>query len=181
MTTVATLGSSFASRLNGQLARELAGESQFLACAVFYDGLIMPQTAGYFYAQARQQRRDALRMVRYLLQTATVEVPGVEAPVTTFVTVMDPIALAGDSARRSGEQLSELARIARDGSDFAAEQFMQWFVRANATTVASMSELLNVVKRNVDREGEIEQFVARERELLDEAPGAPLQAGVWSS
>lgn len=181
MTAVVAARPVFADRLNGQVAVAFAAESQFLACAVFCDTQTMPQLARFFYARARQQRRDALRMVRYLVRTASVTLPGLAPPLSGFGAVIDPVVVAVETDRRSGEHLRELARIARDEHDYAAEQFVQWFITANVTQVAAMNELRQVVARNADRVGEIEQFVARERELLDEDPGAPRQAGTWPS
>ena len=38
-------------------------------------------------------------------------------------------------------------RIAREESDFASEQFMQWFIKEQVEEVSSMSDLLKVVER----------------------------------
>jgi ferritin len=59
----------FVERLNEQVGHELAAHNQYLACAIHYDALTMPQMAAFFYAQALEERSHALMMVRYLLDT----------------------------------------------------------------------------------------------------------------
>ena len=40
----------FVEQLNTQIGNELAAHNQYLACAVYYDALTMPQMASFFYA-----------------------------------------------------------------------------------------------------------------------------------
>ncbi|MEC9052980.1 MAG: ferritin [Actinomycetota bacterium] len=169
----------FIEQLNAQIGHELAAHNQYLACAVHYDALTMPQMAAFFYAQALEERDHALMMVQYLLDTdADVAIPGVEAPVTGFADVVAPVRLALEQERRVSEQINALLRVAREESDFASEQFMQWFIKEQVEEVATMSDLLAVVTRNVDDVEDIEEYVAREQRDGREDPTAPRVAGV---
>ena len=168
----------FTDQLNAQIGHELAAHNQYLACAVHYDALTMPQMAAFFYAQAAEERSHALMMVRYLLDTdAQVAIPGVEAPVTGFADVVAPVQLALEQERRVSEQINALLRVAREESDFASEQFMQWFIKEQVEEVATMSDLLAVVSRNVDDVEDIEEYVAREQDSGLDDPTAPRVAG----
>ena len=168
----------FIEQLNAQIGHELAAHNQYLACAVHYDALTMPQMAAFFYAQALEERDHALMMVQYLLDTdADVAIPGVEAPVTGFGDVVAPVRLALEQERRVSEQINALLRVAREESDFASEQFMQWFIKEQVEEVATMSDLLAVVTRNVDDVEDIEEYVAREQGDGGEDPTAPRIAG----
>ena len=143
---------------------ELDSHNQYLACAVYYDALTMPQLAGFFYAQAREEREHAMMMVQYLLDTdAAVQIPGVEAPVADFADIVAPISLALEQEKRVTEQINGLVRTAREEYDFASEQFMQWFIKEQVEEVATMSDLLAVVTRNRDDIEDIEEYVAREQ------------------
>ncbi|WP_309649540.1 ferritin [Nocardioides sp.] len=168
----------FADQLNTQIGNELAAHSQYLACAVYYDALTMPQMAAFFYGQALEEREHALMMVQYLLDTdADVVVPGVEAPVNGFDDVVAPVALALAQEKRVTEQINGLLRIAREESDFASEQFMQWFIKEQVEEVATMSDLLAVVTRNREDVEDIEEYVAREQSAEGADPTAPRVAG----
>jgi len=168
----------FVEALNAQIGNELAAHNQYLACAVHYDAETMPRMAAFFYAQALEERDHAMMMVQYLLDTdATVAIPGVEAPQSTFADVVAPVALALDQEQRVTEQINSLLRIAREEFDFASEQFLQWFIKEQVEEVASMSDLLTVVTRNRDDLEDIEEYVAREGGREGDDPTAPRIAG----
>lgn len=153
----------FADQLNAQIGNELAAHNQYLACAVHYDALTMPQMAAFFYGQALEERDHAMMMVKYLLDTdADVQIPGVSAPISAFEDLVAPVALALEQEKRVTEQINALLRTAREENDFASEQFMQWFIKEQVEEVATMSDLLAVVTRSRDAVNDIEQYVARE-------------------
>jgi ferritin len=168
----------FVERLNEQVGHELAAHNQYLACAIHYDALTMPQMAAYFYAQAMEERSHALMMVRYLLDTdSQVAIPAVEAPVSSFADVVAPVELALEQEKRVTAQVNELLVIAREETDFASEQFLQWFIKEQVEETASMSDLLAVVRRNSAVVENVEEYVAREGGGPSEDPGAPRAAG----
>jgi ferritin len=168
----------FADQLNVQIGNELAAHNQYLAVAVHYDALTMPRMAAFFYAQAMEERSHAMMMVQYLLDTdADVVIPGVDAPVATFADVVAPVRLALDQERKVTEQINGLLKTAREESDFASEQFMQWFIKEQVEEVARMSDLLAVVERNRDDIEDIEEYVAREVGDDTDDPTAPREAG----
>ena len=168
----------FVEQLNAQIGNEFAAHNQYLACAVYYDALTMPQMAAFFYGQALEERDHALMMVQYLLDTdAEVTMPGVEAPVSSFDDVVAPVQLALAQERRVTEQINGLLKTAREESDFASEQFMQWFIKEQVEEVATMSDLLAVVTRNRTDIEDIEEYVAREQSAGADDPTAPRIAG----
>lgn len=168
----------FAAALNAQIGNELAAHNQYVAIAVHYDALTLPQMAAYFYRQALEERDHAMMMVQYLLDIdAEVTIPGVEAPVSTFADVVAPVALALDQERRVTDQINGLLRTAREEADYASEQFLQWFIKEQVEEVASMSDLLAVVERNRDDVENIEDYVARESGGAGTDPTAPRAAG----
>jgi ferritin len=170
---------AFASKLNEQIANEFGAHQQYVACAVYYEAETLPQLAAFFYRQALEERGHAMMMIQYLLDTgAEVTTPGVTAPRTTFADVVEPVKLALAQEREVSEQINALASTARDESDFAAEQFMQWFIAEQIEEVSTMSDLLAVAERSRGRVAEIEDFLAREHPGEDGPDaGAPRQAG----
>ena len=168
----------FAEQLNVQIGNELAAHNQYLAVAVHYDAETMPQMAAFFYRQAMEERDHAMMMVQYLLDTdAAVTIPGVAAPESRFDGVVAPVELALAQEKRVTEEINALLRIAREESDFASEQFLQWFIKEQVEEVATMSDLLAVVRRNTDDVEDIEEYVAREHGGTEDDPTAPRTAG----
>lgn len=168
----------FIDQLNEQIGHEFSAHQQYVACAVHYDDLTMPQMAAFFYRQAMEERDHAMMMVQYLMDTdAKVVVPGVEAPQTVFADVIEPVALALAQEKRVTEQIHALTRTAREDGDFAAEQFMQWFIKEQVEEVSTMNDLLTIVTRNSGDVEQIEEWVARESGGEGTDPTAPPVAG----
>jgi ferritin len=171
---------AFVDRLNEQIAYEFAASQQYVSCAVYYDAETLPRLAAFFYAQALEERNHAMMMVQYLLDAGVDPVvPGVEAPQVTFTDIVAPVTLGLEQERRVSDQIGALARVARDESDYASEQFMQWFIKEQVEEVATMSDLLRVVERSKDNPLLAEEFLARENLGGGDAVevGAPAAAG----
>ncbi|HET6694389.1 MAG TPA: ferritin, partial [Pedococcus sp.] len=146
--------------------------------AVYYDALTMPRMAALFYEQALEERDHAMMMIQYLLDTdSDVVIPGVDAVSNVFTDLVAPVALALEQEKRVTEQINGLLRTAREESDFASEQFMQWFIKEQVEEIAKMSDLLAIVTRNQADLEDIEEYVAREQNGDDSDKAAPRKAG----
>lgn len=171
--------SKFLALLHDQIRSEFTASQQYTAVAVWLDDEDLPQLAAHFYAQALEERNHAMSMVQYLLDTDVKPIiPGVDAVQNTFETVEEVVALALKQEKQVTEQITTLARTARDEGDYLGEQFMQWFLKEQVEEVASMSTLLTVVQRAGDNLFHIEDFVNRELTKAEPADvSAPPVAG----
>ena len=168
----------FVDLLNEQIGHEFAAHQQYVAIAVYYDGLTLPQLAGFFYRQALEERDHAMMMVRYLLDTdSAVEIPGVDAPRNDFADIVEPVRLALAQEKRVGEQINALTAVAREEHDYASDQFMQWFIKEQVEEVSSMHDLLAVVERNQGDVENIEDYLRREGGAGGADASAPPIAG----
>ena len=168
----------FVDALNAQIGHEFAAHQQYVAIAIYFDELTMPQTAQLFFDQAAEERNHAMMMVRYLLDAdAPVRIPGIAAPVTEFPDVVAPVALALEQEKRVTEQIYQLTAVARQHNDFASDQFMQWFIKEQVEEVSKMSDLLAVVRRSTHDLETIEDYVLREVKAESADPMAPAIAG----
>src|SRR5262245_16763871 len=138
----------FPKALNEQVGYEFGASQQYIAIAVYYDGETLPSLAAHFYRQAVEERNHAMMIVQYLLDAGEeIEIPGVEAPQTTFPDAVAPVALALEQEKRVTEQIVALAALAREEQDLVGEQFLHWFLSEQREEVASMSSLLSLVER----------------------------------
>ena len=71
--------------------------------------------------------------------------------------------------------MNVLARVARDASDYASEQFMQWFIKEQVEEVAAMNDLLTVVTRAKDDIQYLAGYASGRPSVSD--PTAPTPAG----
>jgi bacterioferritin B len=169
---------AFVEKLNEQIGHEFAAHHQYIAIAVYFDELTMPQMAQLFFDQAVEERNHAMMMVRYLLDAdAPVAIPGVVGPVTSFGDVVAPVTLALEQEKRVTQQINELIGIARRENDFSSDQFMQWFIKEQVEEVSKMSDLLTIVKRSTHDLETIEDYVLREVTAEAADPTAPPVAG----
>jgi ferritin len=170
---------AFVDALNEQISYEFAASQQYVACAIHYDAETLPRLAAFFYRQAVEERNHAMMMVQYLLDAGVDPViGGVDAPQGSFEDIVAPVSLALEQERRVSEQVSRLAAVAREAGDYASEQFMSWFIREQVEEVASMSDLLTVVRRSLQDPMRAEEYLAREAVGEGaEPPGAPVAAG----
>lgn len=165
--------------LRDQIRSEFTASQQYIAVAVWLDDDDLPQLAAHFYAQALEERNHAMSMVQYLLDNdLKAVVPGIGDIKNDFTSVEDVVTLALTQEKQVTEQITTLARTARDEGDYLGEQFVQWFLKEQVEEVASMTTLLTVVRRAGDNLFHIEDFVARELAKAQTTdPTAPPVAG----
>lgn len=173
-------GSRFAEAVNEQIGYEFEASHQYVAIAVHYDAETLSQLAAHFYRQAVEERNHAMMLIQYLLDSdLPVRIPAVEAPKTDFPDAVAPIALALEQERRVTQQISGLAALAREENDLVGAQFLDWFLKEQREEVASMSDLLAIVKRAADSNLLLaEDYLARVQ-VGDQGadPSAPAAAG----
>ena len=171
--------SRFTDALNEQVAYEFGASQQYIAIAVYYDAQTLPQLAAHFYRQAVEERNHAMIMVQYLLDTdEEVRIPDIKSQQTRYDDVSGPVRMALEQEKRVSDEINALFKLAREGGDFGAEQFLTWFVKEQVEEVSSMTDLLNVVQRAKENPLLIEDFLAREQ--VGDAgadPSAPPAAG----
>ncbi|MGY4710564.1 ferritin [Mycolicibacterium sp. CBM1] len=171
--------SAFLALLHRQIQREFTAAHQYLAVAIYFDSMHLPQMSKRFYTQSAEERSHALMMVQYLLdRDIDVDLQGLDPVITKFESVHDAVELALAQEKRVTEQITELTRAARDESDFLGERFMQWFLQEQVEEVASMSTLLAVVDQAAGNIFDLEAYVARELATNSVADAsAPKMAG----
>jgi ferritin len=170
---------TFAELLNEQVGHEFSAHQQYVAIAVHYDGETLPRLAGFYYRQALEERNHAMMIVQYLLDADhPVEIPGIEAPRTSFSDIVEPVELALEQEKRVSAQINALAARAREEGDYQGEQFMQWFIKEQVEEVSTASDLLKLAQRSRDNPLQAEEYLARES-LGEEGgdPTAPEAAG----
>jgi len=162
-----------------QVRNEFTASQQYVAVAVWFDDMDLPQLAAHFYRQSVEERNHAMMLVQYLLdRDVRVHISGVDDVVGSFSSVQEPIKLALVQEQQVTGQIEALFRAAREEGDALGEQFMLWFLKEQVEEVASMQTLLAVAERAGDNLFHLEDFVARE--TVADAGGdtsAPAAAG----
>jgi ferritin len=154
--------SRFGEALNEQIAHEFGASQQYIAIAVHYDAQTLPRLASHFYRQAVEERNHAMMIVQYMLDAAvSVQIPGVEAPTTSFGDDRAPVELALQQEKQVTEQIAKLVEIAREEGEHVGEHFLGWFLEEQREEVASMASLLAVIDRATSNMLLVEDYLAR--------------------
>ncbi|WP_007472200.1 ferritin [Segniliparus rugosus] len=173
-----TSRSKFNALLNEQIHNEFTSSHQYVAIAVYYDDLDLPQLAKFFYRQALEERNHALASAKYLIdRDVHVELGGVPAVKSDFENFLEPIELLLATEKEVTEQWDRLFRTARDEHDSLGEQFTHWFLKEQVEEVATATTLLRIAKRAKDNWFDVEEWVARELSDLGRSDDHPPVAG----
>jgi bacterioferritin B len=138
--------------INEEIGLELFASNQYLNIAGYFDSLALKKLAKMFYKQSDEERDHALKFVRYLSDTGgRVEVPEVKAPQATFGSVEEAVRLSLDWEVEVTRRINALMALAIDQKDYAAQDFLRWFVTEQVEEVSTMETLLSVVHQAGDK------------------------------
>ncbi|MET7769210.1 ferritin-like domain-containing protein [Nocardia sp. NPDC005366] len=169
---------SFTILLRDQIRQGLTVAQQYLAAAVYFDSRRLPRLGAHCYARSSEHRGDALRMIQYLLdRDVEVRVGGLNEVRSDFDSPRAAVAYLLEVERAGIAQITNLARSARETSDYLGEGFVQWFLKEQLENVADMTRLLSVIDRADDALFDVEDFIARESPSVRHDSTAPKMAG----
>lgn len=149
--------------MNEQVGHELSASHQYIAIAAFFDSEALPQLAHFFYRQSDEERDHAMKIVKFILDVGgAVAIPAVPAPGTDLASTEAAVALALESEERVTRQIYDLVETAREGKNYIALKFLDWFLDEQREEVATMNALLQVVRRaGPDGVLHVEDYLAR--------------------
>lgn len=145
-----------------QMGREFAAHFQYLAMSAWFEDQGLPELAGFFARQAEEEHGHAMKFFRFVLDTGgPVEIPAQDAPVSGFASAEAVVAAALAQEEQVTRWIDELVHLAREHRDLATEAFLQWFVTEQVEEVATMNELLQVVRHAGPSLLLVEDYVVR--------------------
>lgn len=144
------------------MGREFSAHFQYLAMSAWLEEQGLPEMAGFFARQADEEHLHGMKFLRYILDTGgPVDIPGMEAPTGDFASAEALVAAALAQEEQVTAWIGELVHLARDNRDLATEAFLQWFVTEQVEEVATMNELLQVVRHAGQSLLLVEDYVVR--------------------
>jgi ferritin len=150
-------------KMNEQIGNEMGASLQYISIASYCDGQSLPELAGFFYRQADEERDHAMRFVHFILDVeGKVEIPDIPAPKSDFGSVEEAVRLSVDWEKQVTRQIYALVEVAQKDSDYISLRFLDWFVNEQREEVATMTSLLDVVRRaGPDGLLHVEDYVVR--------------------
>lgn len=138
--------------VNAEIGLEFFASHQYIATAAYFDSKGLKLLAKMFNKQAEDEYNHAMKFVNYLsLTNGPVEIPEVKAPKCQFTSTEEAVQLSLDWELEVTNRCNELMTIAVNDKDYAAQDFLRWFVTEQLEEVSTMQNLLNIVKQVGER------------------------------
>jgi ferritin len=138
--------------INEEIGLELFASNQYSNIASYFGGLALTKLAAMFRKQSDEERAHAVKFMHYLDETGgKLEIPAVQAPQAAFKSVEEAVKVSLDWEIEVTRRCNALMALAIDQKDYAAQDFLRWFVTEQVEEVSTMETLLTVVKAAGER------------------------------
>ena len=133
---------------NTQVGQEFANSIQYIAIANYFEGESLKGLAKLFYKQAEEEHAHAMKFTQFLLDTGfAVKIPAIAAPQNDFASAEAAAQLALDAEVRTTHQINDLLTLTLEEKNYAAQNFLQWFVEEQVEEIATASTNLDVIRK----------------------------------
>lgn len=133
--------------LNQQIANELNTAFSYLAMSFIFHDMGLKIFGEWFLAQSGEEREHAMRIAKYVQDVGgKVVLDAVRRPKSDYTSAQSMIEASLQSEKTVTQQINDLVGLAESEKDYATQSFLQWFVDEQVEEVATMTELLQLVK-----------------------------------
>jgi bacterioferritin B len=142
------LSNKIQAAFNTQVGQEFSNSIAYIAVANYFKSENLNGLAKMFYKQAAEEHAHAMKFTEFLLDTGcAVKIPAIAAPQNEFASAEAAAQLALDAEIRTTNQINDLLTLALAEKDYAAQNFLQWFVNEQVEEIATASANLDVIKK----------------------------------
>lgn len=132
---------------NRQVEREGFSSNLYLAMAIWAETNGLAGVAGWFYAQADEERMHMLKFIKYINERSGKAVmPALKKPVAEFKDVEDVFKEVLKHEEYITASINEIVAMTLEEKDFNTHNFLQWFVTEQIEEEASVKAILDKVK-----------------------------------
>jgi bacterioferritin B len=133
---------------NKQVGQEFSNSIQYIAVANYFKGESLKGLAKMFVKQAAEEHEHAMKFIEFLLDTGcNVVIPAIPAPQNKFASAEAAAQSALDAEIRTTKQINDLVTLAIAEKNYAAQNFLQWFVNEQVEEVATATTNLDIIKK----------------------------------
>lgn len=141
------ISQSMNAKLNEQITAEFSAAHSYLAMACAFDRMGLKVLAKRFVEQYDEEREHAMKIVKYIQEVGgSVVVESIGKPNADYKDAKAIIQAALESEKHITQMINDLVALAESEKDYASRSFLDWFVNEQVEEVASMTDLLNLVK-----------------------------------
>ena len=137
--------------LNEQVGHEFGAYLQYLSIASYFESESLPELAGFFFAQAEDERSHAMKFVKYINDAgANLTIPAIPAPRHQYESAEVAVRLSLDWEKTVTRQINSIMDLAMQEKDYLSRGFLDWFVDEQMEEISTMESLLKTVQRAGD-------------------------------
>ncbi len=133
--------------LNEQITSEFHAAHTYLAMACKLDSMGLGMLSKWFRHHASEERAHGMKIVDYIGEVGgTVALDTIPKPTGDYAGIEAIVQAALDHELEVTRQINALVGLAEEQKDYATRGFLQWFVDEQIEEVATVGEVLNLVK-----------------------------------
>lgn len=150
-------------KLNEQITAEFSAAHCYLAMSTVFDAMGLKILGKKFRGQDDEERRHAMKIVAFIQEVGgTVTLDAIPRPRCDFKSAEAIVQAALESELSVTRMINDVVALAESEKDYATRSFLNWFVDEQVEEVASMTDLLDLVKLAGDNMLQVESRVRHE-------------------
>ena len=133
--------------LNTQLVAELYSSYLYLSMSAYLDATNLPGFAHWMRAQAQEETGHAMKFYQYVNERGgRVTLGPIEAPPSQWDSPLAVFEAVFRHEQKVTGMINDLAKLAEQQADHAANAFLQWFVAEQVEEESSADEIVQKLK-----------------------------------
>jgi len=133
--------------INEQITEELFSAHIYLSMSAWFETQNLPGFANWMYVQYQEEVSHAMKFFRYLNERGgQAIIDAIARPETDW---KNPILALEETLKHEQHitsRINNLVGIARDGKDYATENFLSWYVGEQVEEEKNATDILNQLK-----------------------------------
>lgn len=140
--------------LNKHLNEEFFSSYLYLSMAAYLEEQNLKGFANWFKIQSQEEYGHAMKFYAFIIQTGgDVTLKQIGAPKTSWKSVTEAFKDTLAHEKKITGLINKLVDQAMQSKDYAANNFLQWFVNEQVEEVATVEEIINKLEMVGDNKG----------------------------
>ncbi len=141
------ISDKMASAINTQINREMYSAYLYLAMSAYCESIDMPGFSNWFRIQYQEEMAHAFGMFDYLIERDGEPVlMAIEQPPKEFGSPLNIFEEALNHERKVTAWINELVTLAIDEKDYAAQNYLQWYVNEQVEEESTAKTIIQELK-----------------------------------
>jgi len=146
------IGKKLEKAFNDQIREEYFSSYLYLSMAAWFESEQLQGMASWMRRQAQEEMGHAMKFFNQLIERGgTVKLQALEAPQPKWTSPVAAFQAAWDHEKHITGCINKLMDLAVAEKDYAAQDFLRWFVTEQVEEMGAMDNLLKIVQASGER------------------------------